>query len=95
MVSVLVGSDRHAKYHKLDGLNNSLLSHSFRGWEVQDKMSVNLVPDESALLRMQMANFSLSSYSLSSVHALGDRGREKYTCSTSSKAIISHPYDII
>ena len=47
------------KYHRLNNLNNKLISHSSGGWKVQDQSASRFSSAESPLPCLQMAVFSL------------------------------------
>ena len=57
---ILVYLGFHNKIQRLcDFINRNLISHSFRGLDIEDQSASRLVYPKSALLGLQMATFSL------------------------------------
>jgi hypothetical protein len=57
---VLVSLRCYSDNHGLGGFYNKYFSHSFGGWEIQDRGLVGLVPDEGMLPGLQMIAFLYS-----------------------------------
>ena len=72
MISTILAWAALTEYHRLWGLNNRI-SHSSGTWKSQLRVPAGSAPDDSSLLGLQTATFSVSSRGLSFLCALGKK----------------------